>query len=227
MLQPFLRGLAVLGLVGYLLALSGCGAALVRVASLNPGENLAPSENRALVIGRIIQVENGTEQNMRNSWYGSPAITLYRVESREMYVSAVVADKDGHFYWFLPRGTYLMVRYQYHVPLPIAPRSAFQVPPGPGVVYIGTLRIEIDTVHGFLFLGRAQKGPERIAVLDEFEQAHGALGTRNPQLYQQVAKHPMVHSLLLPELPTIGSPPWQYIIRVLNELGLPILTTVH
>jgi hypothetical protein len=199
---------------------------MVTVASLDPGENLGPSEDRAVVIGRIMQVEDGTEQDMRNPWYGPPGLILFRVESRQVYVSATVADKDGNFYWLLPRGTYLMARYQYRV-LPMAPRTAFQVPPGPGAVYVGTLRIEIDTVHGFLFLGRAQKGPERIAVLDEFEQARTALATRNPQVPQQVTKHLMVHSVLLPALPAFGFPNWQSLIGVLNELGLPILTTAH
>jgi len=199
------------------------------VASLDPGENLGPSEDRAVVIGRIAQVEDGKEQNMRPPWYerGLPGIALYRVETGQWFGGATVADKDGNFYWLLPRGTYLMVQYRYRV-LPMEPRTAFQVPPGLGAVYVGTLRIEIDTVHGFLFLGRAQKGPERIAVLDEFERARTVLETPNPQVAQQVTKHLMVHSLLLPPAaPIFGSLQWHTLVGVLNELGLPILTPAH
>lgn len=214
------RWTSVIGLV-----LCGCAPLGVAVATLNPGENLGPSENLAAVVGRIIQVENGKEQNMRNFWQGGePGIALYRVETGQWFGGATVADKDGNVYWLLPRGTYLMAQYRYRV-LPMEPQTALQIPPGPAVVYIGTLRIEIDTVS---FLGPARKGPGRFAVLDEFEQARTALEIRNPQLAHQVAKHLMVHSLLLlPAAPIFGSLQWHTLVGVLNELGLPILTTAH
>jgi hypothetical protein len=209
------------------LVLCGCATWPVAVTSLKPGENIGPSENLAVVTGRILQVEDGTEQNMRPPWYEyePPRLNLYRVENRQWYLSATVADKDGNFYWLLPRGTYVMADYGYRGMGPIVLRTAFQVPPGLGVVYVGTLRIEMNTVHGFLYLGRARLGRERIAVLDEFEQARTALETRNPPVAQQVSKHIMVYDLLLALSPR--APNWQSLIGVLKELGFEILTTAH
>lgn len=212
-----------------LLVVCGCAPVPVIVDTLNPDESLGKSENLILVTGRILQVEDGKEQNMHPPWYeyAPPTLALYRVENRQMYFSTTTADTYGNFYWLLPSGTYLIARYQFRGQSPIAPRTAFQVPPGQKGVYIGTLKIEVDTVNGFLFIGRARLGGERISVLDEYKQARSALEIRYPQVQLQLATKLMVHDLLLPALPRYGPINRQSLIGVLNELGFTVPAIEH
>jgi hypothetical protein len=185
-----------------LFVLAGCTSIPAFVDTLNPGDSLAKAQNLTLVFGRIIQIEDGTEQNMFPPWftYNTPALVLYRVEDMQRYYGATTADEHGNFYWLLPSGTYFITNYKFKGQYPIAPRAFFQVSQEQKGVYIGTLKIEFDTVMGFLFIGRARLGQARISVLDEYQQAQSALTSRYPQEQPTIATKLMTHDPMLPTI---------------------------
>jgi hypothetical protein len=108
-------------------------------------------------------------------------------------------EPEGHFYWVLPKGTYLMHQIHWFDPIDgphrIDPRVAFYVPSGAQALCIGTLKVDIqgkrDLIGGLWIKGRT------ISVEDECESM--SLQHVTPDLEKK--RLLMVHNHGLPDRP--------------------------
>jgi len=196
--------------VALLVALAGCARLVGDAApppspgatTLRPGENLASADARAVVIGRIQRVEPGTPGPR-----GSPTVALYRVEDGQ-WLGALALDADGRFYWLLPRGTYLIARYDDRPSHAVSPRAAFQAASDGTVVYTGTLRLEVDP----------RTDTVQAEVRDDFDQAGALLEARNRGLGRPIVNRLMVRDGRFD--PALARPA---LVEALRAEGLPVL----
>lgn len=168
------------------------GSATVRqidVESLN---------TNALVYGRVQWFENGVERKTEKNTIGLNISPRYlRIEDRGE--GSLRIEPDGHFYWELPKGTYLMHQIHWFDPIDgphrIDPRVAFYVPSVGQALCIGTLKVDIqgkrDLIGGLWIKGRT------ISVEDECESI--SLQHVTPDLEKK--RLLMVHNHGLPDRP--------------------------
>jgi hypothetical protein len=172
------------------LALSGCVSRLGRVG---PGEAIALPESEALIFGKIIFIENNEEKAPYGAWTRKPFPTVFQVESEKYYVGPEV-ERDGSFYWKVPRGTYVVSKVEYAYA--VLPQVAFQTPPEADAVYLGTLIIDVETRQMVAF--RYAEKINAISVVNEFDKAREALLSRNPGFSGRMEERLMVHDKSIP-----------------------------
>lgn len=179
-------------------------AACVLLRYPEPGEPLGKLGDRALVFGKIKVRERGKEFKPWSSnlldvlaTFGKPNIDLsiFWVEAGARGFSVTI-EGDGHFYWIIPRGTYLM----YHTYLDPLPNNeafaAFQVPPRGDAVYVGTLVMHIETDYessgqeiGFRVL--------EVEIVDAFAEELYVFRKRHPGYSVEVTDLPARYDPLL------------------------------
>lgn len=206
----------IIPLLIWFLSLYGC--ATIRVA--DPGKTIALSENEAVIFGKIIFIENNEEKIPYGFWGRKPLMRLFRIESEEFlrWGFEPAYEKDGSFYWIVPRGTYVIpdIRFGYV----ILPQIAFQVPLGADVFYLGTLKIDTETKQ---ILGIHQVNKlNSITVTDEFDEAKKGFMTRNPDFKGKIEKSLMIHDSSIPI--DISLYKQQKLLYILNAIGFGLLT---
>jgi hypothetical protein len=204
----------IITLLIWILALSGCGT--IRVA--DPGE-IALSANEAVVFGKIIFIENNEIKIPYGLWGRKPMIRFFRIESEEFlrWGFEPAYEKDGSFYWIVPRGTYIVpdIKFDYT----ILPQVAFQIPYGADAFYIGTLKIEVETKH-IIF----HYYPEKVNIMltDNFDKEKEILLKRNPDFTGKVEKALMIHDTSIPVDTSLYKQ--QKLLGILNAIGFGLLT---
>ncbi len=181
--------LSILLLIGLL----GLGCCAARFTEVLPGKAVALSEGEALVFGKIIFTENNEEKVPYGLYSQRPFPVAFQVESGKNFVAPEV-EKDGSFYWIVPRGTYVLSSIKYNFSIP--PQVAFQVPTEGGAIYLGTLMIDVEVKNLIAF--RSLKKLNNITVMDEFEKAKETLAKRNPDFKIKVEKNLMIHDERIP-----------------------------
>jgi hypothetical protein len=218
-----MRKKIIIVLLLYLISLSGCATA---VKSIGHGEKIALSENEAFVFGKIVFVENGTE-TLPYSSRRNPFLSIFQVES-EKRVRSLFPEKDGAFYWIVPRGTYLVNTITYRDAwfgtqgsYILQPQVVFQTPSGADAFYMGTLIIDAEV--GKHLLGEVYlKKVNSIRVVDEFDKAKEAVISANPELAKRMVKNLMIHDRSLPVDPQLQNK--KDLIDILGIIGLHLLT---
>ncbi|HPC74565.1 MAG TPA: hypothetical protein P5551_05970 [Syntrophales bacterium] len=194
-----------------------------------PGEPLGKLGDRALVFGKIQVRERGREfkpwsYNLLDfiAAFGKPNVDLsiFWVEAGARGFSVTV-EGDGHFYWIIPRGTYLM----YHTYLDPFPNNeafaAFQVPARGDAVYIGTLIMHIESEYesssreiGFRVL--------EVEIADDFSEELYIFRKRHPGLQVDVTDLPAKYDPLL--LNVFKDYDRYRCEKILKQNGLSLLT---
>lgn len=152
--------------------LTGCASRL-SVKTVDPTETVEHLEKEALIFGKIIFRENG-EEMVPYGIFRKPALTLLHIESGKQKVMTL--QRDGAFYWMVPRGTYNIPDIGYdRCDYLIYPRVTFSIPPEGGAFYLGTLTIDMG-IERFLFIRLSQE-INSIEVIDEFDVAKRVLTT--------------------------------------------------
>lgn len=182
----------IVTLLIWILALSGC--ATIRVA--DPEKTVALSENEAVVFGKIIFIENNEEKIPYGFWGRKPWMRFFRIESEEFlrWGFEPAYEKDGSFYWIVPRGTYVIpdIRFGYV----ILPQIAFQVPLGADAFYLGTLKIDVETKQ--IIAAHFVKKINSITISDEFDKAKETFMGRNPDFSGKIEKSLLIHDKSIP-----------------------------
>ncbi|HOD36107.1 MAG TPA: hypothetical protein PLR20_09585 [Syntrophales bacterium] len=216
------------GLIVLILAvfvLTGC----VWLRYPEPGEPLGKLGDRALVYGKITIKEGGKEFKPWSSnlldvlaTFGRPNVdfSIFWVEAGARGFSVAV-EGDGHFYWIIPRGTYLL----YHTCLDPLPSNeafaAFQVPARGDAVYAGTLIVHVESEYesssdeiGFRVTA--------VEVEDAYEEELKILRKRHPGLALDVTK---ILARYDPVFPGLFKDYDRYQCeRILNRNGLTLLS---
>jgi hypothetical protein len=160
-----------------------------------PGEPLGKLGDRALVFGKIKVKERGKEFKPWSSnlldvlaTFGKPNVDLsiFWVEAGARGFSVTI-EGDGHFYWIVPRGTYL-IYHTYLDPLPNNEAfAAFQVPAQGDAVYAGNLIVHVESEYessseeiGFHVI--------EVEIEDAFEEELKIFHRRHPGLPVEVTK---------------------------------------
>ncbi len=181
--------LSILLLIGLL----GLGSCAARFTEVLPGTAVALSKGEALVFGKIIFTENNEEKVPYGLYTQSPFPVAFQIESGKNFVGPEV-ERNGSFYWIVPRGTYVVSSIKYNFSLP--PQVAFQVPSEGGAIYLGTLMIDVEVRN--LIVSHSVKKLNSITVMDEFEKAKETLKKRNPGFKNKIEKNLMVHDERIP-----------------------------
>ena len=181
--------LSILLLIGLL----GLGCCAARFTEVFPGKAVALSESEALVFGKIIFTENNEEKVPYGLYSQRPFPVAFQIESEKNFVGPEV-EKDGSFYWIVPRGTYVVSSIKYNFSIP--PQVAFQVPSEAGAIYLGTLVIDVEVRNLIAF--RSVKKLNSITIMDEFEKAKETLKKRNPDFKTKIEKNLMLHDERIP-----------------------------
>ncbi len=177
-------------LLVWLLPLSGCTTRLTEVL---PGKAVALSESEAFTFGKIIFIENNEEKVPYSLWGRRPFPVVFEAKSERYFVGPEV-EKDGSFYWMVPRGTYILSSIKYHYSVP--PQVAFQVPFEASAIYLGTLVIDVEIKKLIAF--SSAKKIKKITIIDEFEKAKETLRNRNPDFMTKIGKNLMIHDERIP-----------------------------
>ncbi len=213
--------LCILALILLILPSSGCyRSAGVKEVTPEDIKSLAPGE--ALIFGRLRMIDNGREKENYLSSTDQLDMMLVRVED-EQALSVKRVRTDGTFLWKVPRGTYLLTRlrwWEIRGWFPMRPRIAFQVGPGAGAYYVGTLRIDAEIERSALSVKLKQFS---IAVSDEFEGDAQLLTKQLPDFQGHVEKTLMVHDSRIPEI-TESEVKQTAVISVLRSLGFGLMT---
>jgi hypothetical protein len=188
--RKLMQGKSVILLALCFLALSACAP---RFSQVGPGKPIELSESEALVFGKIMFIENGEEKVPYGAWTRKPFPTVFGVESEKYYVAPEV-EKDGSFYWKVPRGTYIISKVEYAYT--VLPQVAFQAPPDAEAVYLGTLIIDVETKR--IIAARHAEKINAISVVNEFDKAREALLSRNPGFPGRMEERLMVHDKSIP-----------------------------
>lgn len=208
------------------LALPACAPRL-SVKEVDPGRPVSLQANEALVFGKIIFIENGKEAVP----YGcsrAPITDIFHVESEnktrlwscELWWTHML-ERDGGFYWIIPRGTYIIPQIQFGYT--ISPQVAFQASFGADAYYLGTLRINVETKQ--IIAAHFVKKINSISVADEFESMKDNLLKRNPDFKGAIEKNLMIHDTSLPV--DLSSYQQQKLLQILNSIGLGLLMQYH
>ncbi len=176
-----------------LIGLLGLGCCAARFTEILPGKAVSLSESEALVFGKIIFTENNKEKVPYGLYTQRPFPVAFQIESGKNFVGPEV-EKDGSFYWIVPRGTYVVSSIKYNFSIP--PQVAFQVPSQGGAIYLGTLVIDVEVKNLIAF--RSVKKLNSITIMDEFEKAKETLKNRNPDFNIKVGKSLMIHDERIP-----------------------------
>jgi len=171
-------------------ALPGCAA---WVRQVHPGKTIILSKNEALIFGKIIFIENNVVKTPYSFWTRKPSPTIFRLESKQ-YLRGREVEKDGSFYWIVPKGTYIISEVQYAYP--VLTQVAFQVPDSSDAVYLGTLTLDVETGNMLLF--RYVKKVKSTTVVDDFDNAKKTLLIRNQDITGSIEKNLMVHDESIP-----------------------------
>jgi hypothetical protein len=147
--------------------LTSCASKL-SVKTLAPTETVAQSEKEALIFGKLIFMENHKKK--------IPSLTLFHKESGKQR-EGISVERDGTFYWLVPRGTYIIRDICPGCGYVIQPHVSFQVPPEGGPFYLGTLKINVLLAK---LLWENYPNDVATKILDESYRAKEALGDRNP-----------------------------------------------
>lgn len=194
-----------------------------------PGEPLGKLGDRAVVFGKIQVKERGKEfrpwsRNLLDvlANFGKPDIDLsiFWVEPGARGYSVTI-EGDGHFYWIIPRGTYLL----YHTYLDPLPHNeafaAFQVPERGDAIYAGTLIVHIETDYG----SSSQEIGFRVLeveIEDDFDREVQIFRKRHPGLSVEVTK---ILARYDPQFLNVFKDYDRYQVeRVLEQNGLSLLT---
>jgi len=185
----------------FLFASSGCAPRLI-INDAPPDTPIVFSEEEALTFGRIRWIENGEERENFSTWTGfdlAPdfliSIGILRVE--DMKEGTIKIEEDRRFFVLLPKGTYIIHRIDWNR-AGLVPRVAFKVADGQHSYYLGTLSVDVQTKRttlGTLLV----KGGE-IHIVDEEENAMGALRKRYPQQEIKVTKDLMIYDPSIPRM---------------------------
>ncbi len=194
-----------------------------------PGEPLGKLGDRALVYGKITVKERGKEFKPWSSnlldvltTFGKPNVdfSIYWVEAGARGFSVAI-ESDGHFYWIIPRGTYLL----YHTYLDPLPNNeafaAFQVPARGDAVYTGTLIVHVESEYesssdeiGFRVTA--------VEIEDAYEEELKILRKRHPGLALDVTKILARYDPVFPNL--LKDYDRYQCERILNRNGLSLLS---
>jgi hypothetical protein len=194
-----------------------------------PGEPLGKLGDRALVYGKI-KVKEGRKEfkpwssNLLDvlAAFGKPNVdfSIFWVEAGARGFSVTI-EGDGHFYWIIPRGTYLL----YHTYLDPLPNNeafaAFQVPARGDAVYAGTLIVHVESEYesssdeiGFRVTG--------VEIEDAYEEELKILRKRHPGLALDVTK---ILARYDPVFPSLFKDYDRYQCeKILNRSGLSLLS---
>jgi hypothetical protein len=160
--------------------------------------DLQSLDGKTLVYGRIRWLENGAEKNTGEDARNQSISPKYlRIEDMEQ--GALTVEADGHFFWVLPEGTYMLHQIHWFDPWDgphrINPSIAFYVPGEQEALCIGTLNVDIlgkrDVIGGLWIKGRS------ITIDDECEDIYQQ--HINPELNQMTLL--MAHNQGLPDRP--------------------------
>lgn len=172
------------------LALSGCAS---RLSQVGPGKTITLSESEALIFGKIKFIENNEEKIPYSAWTSKPFPTIFQIESEKYFVGPAV-ERDGSFYWIVPKGTYIISKIEYAYS--VLPKVAFQVSYKVDAVYLGTLIIDVETKQ--IIAARHVKKINNITIVNEFDKAKKTLLIRNPDFSGRIEKNLMVHDKSIP-----------------------------
>lgn len=192
---------------------SGCAPQL-NIKKVDPGKPLSLSENEAVVFGKVRFIEKGET----NPWGVPVVLTLFHVES-EKYNTYVLVEKDGSFFWIVPRGTYIISEIKGYE-FTILPQIAFQAPLEADAYYLGTLIIDLETRK--ILAVRYIKKLNDIRVEDEFDKARDALMNRNPDFTGKVGKNQMIYDTSIPIDTSLYTQ--RKLLGILNAIGFGLLT---
>jgi hypothetical protein len=186
------KKLMIIVLLSWVLALAGC-AGLIR--QIDQGDRIVLSKDEALVFGKIIFIENNEEKIPYRFWR-KPQPNLFQIESGKglFWKTQADYDKDGAFYWIVPRGSYVITEFQFSYSF--QPQVAFWVPTEGDAFYLGALRINATTRK--MLAAIALKQVTGTIVADEFEEAKETFLARNPGLSLKIEKSLMVHDESIP-----------------------------
>ncbi len=153
-----------------------------------PGKSVPLSEGEAIIFGKIVFIENNKEKIPYNSWR-LPIVSIFNADHGKD-VGQWSVDKDGSFYWIVPRGVHIIseIRYDYT----IRPQIAFQVPSSVDAFYLGTLKLDITMKR--IVARHYLKSVNSITITDEFDKAKETLLSRNPEFTSKIGKSLMIHT---------------------------------
>lgn len=135
--------------------------------------------------GRVDYLENGKEIVWSSSALGFDLLTLFVQSVRTGEMQYMQIEGDGHFYWPLAAGEYVIVGYQYTRQRVTSSRltgrlvTTFSVPQPGQAVYIGNLRVEADTRrYGFDVVDQYAETLKRVdarIAAEKFEAVKGLM----------------------------------------------------
>jgi hypothetical protein len=173
----------------------GCGTLNVR--KVESGEPVILEKQKTLVFGRIFLIQN----NKVKVPYGLKRLSLHilNIES-EKTKKWLYVEKNGSFYWTLPRGSYAITDVAIGCDYSIQPQVKFDVPLEGDVFYLGTLKLDVERK---IFRRDIIKS---IEIIDEFDAAMKIIVNRNPDFIFAIEKSLFI--IIPDKSPTIGNAPF-------------------
>jgi hypothetical protein len=162
-----------------LLAISGCASSGSRLKRVDIRDPITLAKDQVLVFGKIVLTRN--EFPLSYPW-GQSERTLQISEVGSTNRMRAPTEKDGCFYWILPRGIYIIQE----IPLPcsyvtgftllersLRPYISFEILFPSHAFYLGTLRIDVTCDKDLCTLNRLE-------VTDEFNTMEWAIAVTYP-----------------------------------------------
>jgi hypothetical protein len=201
----------------FLLVLPGC-APRINVKKAPPGTTVLSSGEDVLIFGGIRWIENGKNKKR--------TIILRVLRAEDSKTGTIRVEKDGRFFTLLPRGTYIIHRFDWFDPWDgqhwIVPKVAFQVADSQHSYYLGVLVVNISAKRDIIG-GLWVKGVTSY-IEDEEDEAMEAFRKRYSDQEVKVAKALMIHDPSIPRMTDLESQ--RLLLDVLRSLHFGLIPTL-
>jgi len=190
------------------------------------------TQKEALVVGKLIFVEDGKEVNSYSIFdrptpelfHAETGKTINRIQLAGLLKEAV--NENGSFCWKIPRGSYMFNRInRFGAPREdhfVYPQAAFLVPYGADAYYLGTLKIRIAVKRNFI--GEKSVGKVlSVEVVDESGGSRQLLTSGMPDFSGTTETNLMVHSTSLPTTVRTGASDYEKLFQILNAFTIPLM----
>jgi len=170
------------------------------------GKPVVLEDNKALVFGRVQVVEDGIDvtRDFCDPWKFSfsthKLLSFFLLDLEKRGVApTVIPERDGSFYWVLPRGNYRITKVEYRGE--VDPYLAFRINNDNQYIYIGNLAlISESSIVTHIPLPKHRGSVKReysspsISVEDKYEYETNILRTRFPGISEGIGKSLMFDS---------------------------------